>query len=209
MKKTTLLLILLTFILKVNAQFDFKNEEKYISKYEHFHPEIIKLVDKGEFQFELRIWINSMYKSPDLLRITLQNDTLWIAEKVTSQLVDLFENENYKVNYSKVNLPKDWIEVWDNLVRLQILELPDMEDIQMNWKGEMYVSGKDTTYAIKIISDDVEYYFELFSGEKKRHFSYDCPNSYREFYQNVKELRLIVKILEIIFKELDYDYKVC
>ena len=208
MKKTTILLILLTFTLKINAQIDFPNEEKYISKYEHFYPEIIELIDKGEVQFELRIWINSMLESPDLLRITLQNDTLWLAEKVTSTL-NLMEYQNNQFHYLKVDLPTDWIGTWDNLVSLQILELPDMEEIQKNWKGEMHISGKDTTYATMIMDDGVEYYFELFSSTKKRHYRYDCPKTYRDFYQNEKELQLIVKILEIIFEELGYDYEIC
>ncbi len=163
MKKATTLIILLNFTLTIFAQFDFQNEKKFISKYEHFYPEIVKLVDKEECNFELRIWVSSMYKSPDLLRITLQNDTLWLAEKVTS-ISSLIEDKNDQFHYLKVNLPTDWIEIWDKLVQLQILELPDMEEIQMNWKAEMHISEKDTTFETMLIEGGDEYYFGNYSA---------------------------------------------
>jgi hypothetical protein len=189
----------------LKAQYVFNLDKHYIPENSRFLDLIGLETFDSENLFEMRVWINPSFNPSDLCRFVLRNDSTWYAEKYN------LWRKRKGTNFEKetVELGKDWNIVMDSLIDWGILTLPNWIDVRDDWKGEMKIFEGDTLYGKCVVADGTGYTIELLTKKNKRQYNFHCPKTYRDYYKNVNDLNSIVKILEKIFKKIEYKHEIC
>jgi hypothetical protein len=198
------------------SQYNFASDSAFLPEYAFILEKLkISATDPNNL-FECRIWISPSFDAPDLLRLVLNSDSNWIAEKYESRFKRNFIRRwiyrKAKLVTSKTLIRTDdsWTLTLDSLIQLGFLSLPDWKTLESNIVPQSHIeNGKEITYARMAICDGTNYTIELLTMKSKRRYSYHCPKAYSNFYNQSAELKSIVKILEILFRKYQYHDDIC
>jgi len=195
-------------ILNSFGQTDFKGDlkvDKQYSELSHLIDSTFKLDKTYDFQF--RLWTNPSLVSYTNVFILTQKNKTW-----TARFFEYNGNRTSKVLERKVD-QSGLDNLWQRLVAEQVLILPTQDSL----KRKMKIFIADTSqpfdegdsYKKVIITDGVEYHFELRTPEKSRSYSYHCPQGYLRHYPNVEELYRAFMIIVFVRKYLGLNLAVC
>jgi|GEM_PF-3231773 len=192
----------------VFAQFDFESDFDLDRNYKCENRSILNYLDIPRFDenniFELRVWIKNATNRPDLLRLTLANDSNWIAEKYDFKV----KTKKPKFSYSRIEFG-NWNSEIDTLMSLGLLSIGNWSQTIDSLKSNPEIINGDTISLRLIVADGTGYSIELLTAKRKRQYSYHCPKSYLNVYPDLTSLTDIVKILERLFKDFNYENEIC
>lgn len=190
----TLLAIFLSFFFLTNsfAQIKFRNDKKYNIVGANFLKESIffeSQPEKGNLEF--RFWVIASKECCNELYSFYYDakKNSWTLKYYAFSTWDwkIFNN----TSFASFILNSSWEKTWDSLVSYSILTLPTQSSVQKKWKSSLNI--------FPLIVDGTNYFFEFFSGTKKRGFTYHSPEAYLSVYdQNNSELVSALKIIDTI-----------
>lgn len=195
-------------ILNLFGQTNFKADpiaDDHYSEFSRLIDSTFKLDKNYDFQF--RLWTNPSLVSYSNVFILTQKDKIW-----TARFFEYYGNRTPNVLERKVD-QSGLDSLWQRLVAEQVLTLTTQDSL----KGKMKIFIADTSqsfdegdsYKKVIITDGVEYHFELRTPEKSRSYSYHCPQGYLRHYPNVEELYRAFMIIVFVRKYLGLNLAVC
>jgi hypothetical protein len=171
----------------------------------------------SENLLEFRIWVVHSLSPYNkcLFRIYQTNDSVWNAEKYEFDLkhkktiFHINRKSKLYTEYERVGNADSMKNTIDTLISLGIMALPDWYSI----KDSCFKSGLDENgYELRgyiAITDGTSYKFEVLSKDLKRKYEYHSPESYFKHCNKLPELKSITRILQILFKEFDYNEGIC
>ena len=169
-----------------------------------------KIPDSLTYKTEVRIYKGGgITNYASLFRMYRVKDKKWITE-FYEDYAKIENQTELRIKKRSIKSENDMEFVYLNLIRSNILDLPNQEEIR--WK----LSGRDSIYKIKrkwrgkeiveydssrkIISilDGVVYKVQVRGFDKENNFTFYNPESYLKEYPDVDELIYMNEILDII-----------
>lgn len=208
MKSVFIFFISLFSISNLLGQTDFKADPIAGNHYS----ELSRLIDSTfklnkTYDFQFRLWTAPSLVSYANVFILTQKDKIWTAR--------FFEYYGKKTpNVLERNVNQSGLDsLWQKLVAKQVLTLPTQDSLKRKMKIFIADTSKSfdegDSYKKVIITDGVEYHFELRTPEKSRSYSYHCPRGYLKHYPNIEELYRAFMIIILVRKYLGLNLLVC
>lgn len=98
-----------------------------------------------------------------------------------------------RVMIRKIKVNKAWNLVLEDLAKLHLFTLPDMDLLNPRMKKYAERNGKIVEHRI-LIADGTSFTIQIKSGTDIRSYGYSNPDSYYKFYDDVEELRMAGEI---------------
>jgi hypothetical protein len=159
------------------------------------------------YDFEFRLWTNPSLVTYTNVFILSQKNKIWTAR--------FFEyNGNQKQKLSEKTVDQSKLDsLWARLTVNQVLTLPSQDSLKNKMKifvaDTSYVLDEEDTYKRLMMTDGAMYYFELATQNKRRSYSYHCPQGYSKLYPNIEELYRAYAIIILVRKYLGLKLTVC
>ena len=167
-----------------------------ISPHRNFEKRIkIKPIDQSDSEVEIRFYKNtSLSNTIDLKIIKLQNGD-W-------QAVEYDEwNKPIKIKKRILAPASDFNSILKSLLDNNLLTLPDQSQLKEKMKKPTTINGRQANKMI-MVSDGYSYTIEVKVGDNFRVYQFDNPKPYADFYDDVKELKDYVAIVETFEQQL-------